>query len=116
MPFAAPHPCASPGCPVLVGRGKSRCATHERKVEVERGSAHERGYDSRWKKARERYLRQHPLCVPCGAEGRIEPATVVDHIKAHKGDQVLFWDDENNWRSSCKPHHDARVDEGDFGR
>ncbi len=42
-------------------------------------------------------------------------ATVVDHVKAHKGDQQLFWD-ETNHRAVCKPHHDARTDEGDFGR
>lgn len=115
MPFAAPHPCGAPGCPVLVGRGKTRCTTHKRKVEAARDTAHQRGYDARWHKARILYLRAHPLCAPCLAEGHVTPATVVDHIKAHKGDQRLFWD-EKNWQPSCKPHHDARVDEGDFGR
>lgn len=34
------------------------------------------------------------------------PASVVDHIVAHKGDQVLFWDTDN-WQALCKPHHDS---------
>lgn len=48
----------------------------------------------------------HPLCVMCQAEGRIEAATVVDHIKPHRGDQALFWD-RDNWQSLCKRHHDS---------
>jgi 5-methylcytosine-specific restriction protein A len=62
-----------------------------------------------------RYLREHPLCVVCGAEDRTEAATVVDHIVAHKGDERLFWDAANH-RAVCRRHHDERVDEGDFGR
>jgi len=64
----------------------------------------ERGYGNRWRKARATYLRSHPLCVMC--RPRLEPATVVDHIKPHKGDQVLFWDTAN-WQSLCKLHHDS---------
>lgn len=126
MPFAAPRPCATPGCPELV-RGRSRCDACEVKAGAEdrarRGSAAERGYDARWQKYRLGFLAQHPLCVECAVSGppggdgkpRVVPATVVDHIKAHKGDQILFWDPKNH-RGVCKPHHDARTDEGDFGR
>jgi 5-methylcytosine-specific restriction protein A len=35
-------------------------------------------------------------------------AEVVDHIKPHKGDMTLFWD-ENNWQSLCKMHHDRKT-------
>lgn len=65
-----------------------------------------RGYGYRWQKARERHLQQHPLCVMCEAEGRVEAATVVDHIVPHRGDERLFWD-RTNWQSLCKPHHDG---------
>lgn len=71
-----------------------------------RGSARERGYTTRWDKARRTYLASHPLCVLCKRDGRITAATVVDHIVPHKGDQQLFWDVEGNWQSLCKPHHD----------
>lgn len=119
MPTAAKHPCLTPRCPALIPRGKTRCAACEREAELRdrtrRGSAHERGYDARWQKYRLAFLAAHPICVLCEAEGRVEPATVVDHERAHKGDQQLFWD-PNNHRPVCKPHHDARTDEGDFGR
>lgn len=56
----------------------------------------EKGYDSRWRKARDRFLMAHPLCAKCLENGRLERATVVDHIVPHRGDQRLFWD-ESNW-------------------
>lgn len=71
-----------------------------------RPSARQRGYDHRWEKARIAYLRAHPLCVMCKERGRIEVATVVDHIKPHKGNAGLFWD-RDNWQALCKTHHDA---------
>jgi 5-methylcytosine-specific restriction protein A len=70
-----------------------------------RPSARERGYNTRWQKARATYLRHNPLCVMCRKEGRVEPATVVDHIVPHKGDTTLFWDTEGNWQAICAPHH-----------
>ena len=47
----------------------------------------------------------------------ITPATVVDHIKPHHGDQRLFWD-VGNWQSLCKAHHDSKTatEDGGFGR
>ena len=50
----------------------------------------------------------HPLCVQCLKEGHAVTATVVDHIRPHRGDPVLFWD-EKNWQSLCKPCHDKKT-------
>ena len=36
----------------------------------------------------------------------MEVASVVDHIKPHKGNRGLFWD-RNNWQPLCKMHHDS---------
>ena len=66
----------------------------------------DRGYGHKWRKARERFLSAHPLCVMCQAAGRVTVATVVDHIEPHRGDQVKFWD-ESNWQALCKPCHDG---------
>lgn len=66
----------------------------------------ERGYNYKWQKARARYLYSHSECVFCMARGLVEPATVVDHIVPHQGDQELFWD-ESNWQALCKPCHDS---------
>ena len=42
----------------------------------------------------------------CERSGIITVATVVDHIRAHKGDETLFFDPAN-LASLCKPHHDS---------
>jgi 5-methylcytosine-specific restriction protein A len=59
-----------------------------------------------WRILREHQLRDEPLCRMCQAEGRVTAANVVDHVRPHKGDRVLFFDPEN-LQSLCAPHHDA---------
>ena len=59
----------------------------------------------RWINARLAFLREHPLCRFCEQNSRTEPATVVDHIQPHRGDEELFWD-VDNWQPLCKPCHD----------
>jgi len=115
MPSLPPHACATAGCPSRVPHGRARCPSCERRREQQRGSAAARGYDARWRAYRRRYLGKNPLCVLHLAKGEVVAAAVVDHVKAHKGDPELFWDPANH-RAVCKPCHDARVDEGDFGR
>jgi 5-methylcytosine-specific restriction protein A len=89
-------------------RPRGARSSHDRRADYdrERGSAHERGYGRRWQKARLAFLRANPICVKCDAAGVVEAATVVDHIKPHRGDQALFWD-QTNWQALCKPHHDG---------
>ena len=70
-----------------------------------RRSARARGYDTRWDKASKGYLKQHPYCVCCMANGIVELATLVDHIIPHRGDRTLFWD-QSNWQSLCSWCHD----------
>jgi 5-methylcytosine-specific restriction protein A len=87
------------------------------KTDTYRGSAHERGYTSRWVKARKAYLTINPLCVECQRVGKLTPANVVDHIVPHGGDMALFWDSYGNWQSLCKPCHDRKTaaEDGGFG-
>ena len=63
-------------------------------------------YGYRWQRAREGYLRKHPLCKHCLSRGMVTKATVVDHEIPHKGDAGLFWD-STNWQSLCKTCHDS---------
>ncbi len=72
----------------------------------QRPTAAARGYDRRWRKAREAYLRAHPLCAGCKAAGKITPASDVDHIAPHRGERKLFWDREN-WQSLCTSCHSS---------
>lgn len=79
-----------------------RNAEHDRR----RGSAASRGYNRRWSKARDTYIREHPLCVGCQAVGRIAAAEVVDHVDPHHGDPDKFWNTAM-WQACCKWHHDV---------
>lgn len=54
------------------------CPVHDRAVNRQRmdkrPSAARRGYGAKWRKRREEFLREHPLCVDCG-----QPSAVPDH-------------------------------------
>ena len=71
-----------------------------------RASSAARGYGSKWQKARESWLRAHPLCADHLSRGQYVPASVVDHIEPHRGDMKLFWD-LNNWQSLCDTCHNS---------
>ena len=71
-------------------------------------SATKRGYGSKWRTSSKAYLREHPLCEICKRNGKYVQATVVDHIKPHRGDNKLFWD-KSNWQSLCKSCHDKKT-------
>jgi len=86
MPQKPKTPCKHPGCPALVDVGKNYCDKHK-PLHPERPSPAKRGYNSRWRKVRAAYLRKHPLCVKCLAQGRYAQATVVNHIVPHRGDR-----------------------------
>ena len=64
-------------------------------------------YGRRWQGLREAILAESPLCYLC-LETLNQPvaATVVDHIKPHKGDPELFWD-VDNLVPLCKTCHDS---------
>lgn len=73
-------------------------------------------YDTaRWKRLRETKLSVDPLCERCLLSETIEPATVVHHRTAHKGDHALFHD-MSNLEALCKPHHDSEGRREDLGQ
>ena len=112
MPQKPGRPCRYPGCPGFCEQGQVYCKDHlALSGDRLRGGAVYRGYDRRWREARAAYLRRHPLCVYCQAEGKLTPATVVDHVLPHRGDMKLFWD-VNNWQALCKEHHDKKTGSG----
>lgn len=124
MPYKPKKPCRYPGCPELIS-GKTTppyCDTHKKKKDKDydkyyRDKKKRRLYNHRWRKAREIYLQQHPLCVECKSRGDIAIADVVDHITPHKGDYDLFWD-EDNWQPLCETCHNRKTasEDGGFGK
>lgn len=130
MPNAPARPCRRHGCGQLSRDGSGYCSNHlqDAKLEAEarkkyvqkeydksRGSSTERGYNARWRKARETYLRANPLCARCADAGRVTPATVVDHKIPHKGDSALFWD-SGNWQALCRSCHNKKTYHEDGGK
>ena len=111
-----PKPCAAGGCINRVYGPGHYCDAHKRKAkdsyDRNRPSAPERGYDERWAKARQEYLRLHPRCIYCR-----QPSEVVHHDPPHKGDMAKFWD-RLTWRAACKGCNNRirATQEGGFGR
>ena len=120
MSYKIGHNCGRSGCPNKAKSGDSYCKEHiqvqRRQYDKQRGSSAERGYDAKWKKYREWYLRNHPLCRICEVEGKTIIATVIDHIVSirRKGS---FWD-PNNHQALCKPCHDRKTvtEDGGLGK
>ena len=126
MPEKPLRPCSHAGCAELVklkycekhklihdNKTKSSindAKTKERHRQYDKARPHwHRLYDSkRWKCERIRYLTNNPFCVECAKDDTLKPASIVDHIIDHKGNESLFWD-INNWQSLCIKHHNSKT-------
>jgi len=79
-----------------------------RKAEADklRPSAHDRGYDSKWRRESKEFLAlPHNRLCACGC-GRV--ADCVDHKVPHRGDMKLFWDRKNWQPLASSPCHASR--------
>ena len=108
MPYRSNVPCKHPNCPKLIPYGQLYCEEHKKLHTKDRAFASERGYGARWQKARKKFLETNPFCVKCFDEGILTKATVVDHIKPHRGDPDLFWN-VSNWQPLCEHHHNVKT-------
>jgi 5-methylcytosine-specific restriction protein A len=57
-----------------------------------------------WRRLRDAFIAEHPLCSSCQSRGEIEPARVVDHVipRRQRPDLELDWD---NLQSLCNRCH-----------
>lgn len=116
MPARLPTACAQPGCPNLTRQ--RFCNEHRREASKQadkhRSNANQRGYTSRWARARRLFLLrpENAACAVCGL-----PATCVDHVVPHKGNSRIFWD-ERNWQALCAHCHAVKTarEDGGYGR
>ena len=82
MPRKPKRPCSHPGCPRLTdGRF---CEEHEKQEnrryeKYDRDPAVRRRYGRAWKRIRDRYVSQHPLCEKCLESGKLTPTEEVHH-------------------------------------
>lgn len=113
MPMRALRPCsANPFCPNRTTDG-GPCRYHAQELDRQRGHSRARGYSRRWERRAALFRQRYPLCgmrpdgqVPvmsqCYDQGIVRAADQVDHVVPHRGDQVLFWDEQGNWQSLCR--------------
>ncbi|SHG99442.1 HNH endonuclease [Desulforamulus hydrothermalis] len=107
MPFKPKRPCSHPGCPKLTnGRfceehAKQEAARYEK---YQRNPAVKKRYGRSWKRVRDRFLTQHPLCEVCQKQGRLTSAEEVHYIvPLSKGGTNAT----ENLMSLCKSCHSA---------
>ena len=108
MPRKPKRPCSFPGCPNLTdGRF---CEEHKKKENkryerYDRNPATKRRYGRAWKRIRDSYAAEHPLCEQCMAVGRYV-ATAVIHHKLPLAEGGTH--DRRNLIALCKECH-ARI-------
>jgi 5-methylcytosine-specific restriction protein A len=58
----------------------------------------------RFLRERHWFLARHPMCAVC----KIEVATILDHVLAHRGIPRLFWN-QTNWQGLCVHCHGVKT-------
>lgn len=123
MPYKPGRPCSQPGCPKIIrGTSSIYCKEHgqeeQRRVDRARGTAAQRGYNSRWRKIRRMVLARQPVCQdPFGIHkkfGEVVASNEVDHIiPLSKGGTNRF----DNLQGLCKSCHSTKTarEDGAFG-
>lgn len=122
--------CRYPGCSELVNSGY--CEKHKKNKQQEkkqeqkyyderRGTAHQRGYTSKWYRYSKWFLRQpeNQLCVLCLDDGCSGVAECVDHIVPPSGpDDSLFWDPDNHQPACihCNSVKGKKIIKGDLSK
>lgn len=82
MPKKPKRPCSYPGCPKLTdGRFCEEHAKAEAKryEKYDRDPAVRRRYGRAWKRIRDSYVQQYPLCEVCQKDGRLVATEEVHH-------------------------------------
>lgn len=108
MPRKAKRPCSYPGCPDLTdGRF---CEQHQKEEnkryeKYDRNPAVRRRYGRAWKRIRDSYAAEHPLCEECLTKGRYVATEEIHHkLPLTQGGTH----DRKNLIALCKECH-ARI-------
>ena len=105
MPKRPKRPCSYPGCPKLTdGRFCEEHAKQEAKryEKYDRDPAVRHRYGRAWKRIRDRYVQEHPLCEKCLEHGKLTPTEEVHH-KLPLADGGTH--NRNNLISLCRSCH-----------
>ena len=107
-PRRRPRVCTTDGCHELTTRG--RCDGCRSEAEQRRGTAADRGYNSKtYQQARRTVLLRDPVCVVCG----VRFSTVSDHWPDSRRDLVAMGvpdpDSPDRMRGLCGPCHSSET-------
>lgn len=109
MPNLPLRECRRPGCRELTRDRSGYCDNCQKYRREQRNSKKADPFygSARWKKARNQYARNNPLCEECGREGKIVPMALVDHITEIADGGALL--DTNNMQSLCVRCHAKKT-------
>lgn len=115
MPNKLKTVCRYPGC--SKSTRNTWCEEHARESSrprnVQRPTAHARGYDHAWRRIRNRYIKANPFCEVCDRERNkiVMRNLEVDHVIPieQRPDLRLDW---NNLQTLCRKCH-ARKTQND---
>lgn len=107
MPRKPKRPCRMSGCPNLAEDGNLYCPVHKGTEMREynryrRDPEAKKRYGRDWKRIRDRYINEHPLCEDCLSRGIYKQASEVHH-KLPLADGGTH--EKNNLVSLCRSCH-----------
>lgn len=83
--------------------------TYSGRTETDMRVLRQKAYQSvAWRKLREYYMREHPLCEECLKKGKVTPAEDIHHIQSPFKHGQINWNllvDDNNLMALCKECH-----------
>lgn len=98
--------------PTLNLQKKTKKETNQRNENTASREMRRKAYNNtEWRKLRETYIKEHPLCEDCLNEGKVVPAEDIHHIRSpfQNGEcnKALLLD-YNNLMALCKQCHNKR--------
>lgn len=94
--------------PIHHGSGPSASISQE----LPRASPSARGYDRKWRRFRQWFLSEHPLCRDCQSRGVITEATEVHHVAKLRSRPDLRLE-PSNVMPLCHACHEVRTGRGE---
>ncbi|MCH7421472.1 HNH endonuclease [Shewanella sp. MM_2022_3] len=113
--------CNKAGCIQAHSNDNGYCNSHQKYYQEQVATRNKRYNDNRpprhsfyftntWKRLRDQWIRENPLCCRCEALGIVKLATIVDHIIEIQDNPDLK-DDYLNLQSLCHACHNTKTGE-----
>ena len=112
MPRKPKTICSYPGCQALTN--DRYCDEHKKQVTKEHNQKVQSSYTYQWRKASKQFFKRASFVCSMSKEGRLTPATDVDHIIPHGGNRN-FSGTERTGSPFVKVVHSKKTAEEDGG-